>query len=63
MRDQIDGRGTMAAKDEELEIVFWWMGGDSEQRIEDELEDFLTDTRPTGRRRRLPWRPRRTRSA
>jgi hypothetical protein len=39
-----------ASADEELEIVFWWMGGDSEHPIEDELDSYLAH-RPTRRRR------------
>ena len=59
------------AQDEELEIVFWWMGGDSQHAIEDGLDDYLLDAypydtaarRPAARRRRLPWPGRRTATA
>jgi hypothetical protein len=47
--------------DEELEIAFWWFGGDSHHRIEDGLEDFL-DQRGRARRRSRTFpghRPRR----
>ena len=36
--------------DEELEIVFWWMGGDSEHPIEDGLDSYLSTARPARRR-------------
>lgn len=42
------------ADDEELEIVFLWMGGDSDHPIEDGLDDYLTEPRSAARRRRLP---------
>lgn len=53
----------MAAEDEELEIVFWWMGGDSEHPIEDGLDDYLTQPPLAARRRRLPWPGRKARTA
>lgn len=63
----IDG-GTMAAttggeefvrEDEQLEILFGWIGGDSQHGIEAGLDEYL-DHRPlAARRRRLPWPGRR----
>jgi hypothetical protein len=38
-----------ASADEELEIVFWWMGGDSDHPIESELDSYLA-ARPSRRR-------------
>ncbi|HEY2272741.1 MAG TPA: hypothetical protein VGH30_08200 [Jatrophihabitantaceae bacterium] len=46
-------------EDEKLEIVFLWMGGDSLHPIEDGLDDYLDETLPPSRRRRLPWPGRR----
>jgi hypothetical protein len=46
-------------EDEKLEIVFLWMGGDSLHPIEDDLDDYLDETLPRSRRRRLPWPGRR----
>jgi len=42
------------ADDEELEIVFLWMGGDSDHPIEDGLDDYLSEQQPPARRRRPP---------
>jgi hypothetical protein len=44
------GSGTGA--DENLEIVFWWLDGESKTSIEDDLDDYLE--RRTARRRRRP---------
>lgn len=49
-----------AGEDESLEIVFWWLDGDSLESIEDELDVYLEHT--TARRRRLPWPGRRSRT-
>lgn len=47
--------------DENLEIVFWWVGDDPQASIEDELDEFLEDEQPP-RPRRHPWRTRRRRT-
>lgn len=46
---------TRRTEDEQLEIVFWWMGGDSSHPIENGLDDYLEQTKLVRRRRRLPW--------
>jgi hypothetical protein len=50
-------------EDEKLEIVFLWMGGDSQHPIEDGLDDYLDEALPPSRRRRLPWPGRRGQAA
>ncbi|HZZ96875.1 MAG TPA: hypothetical protein VFE19_07670 [Jatrophihabitantaceae bacterium] len=50
-------------EDEQLEIVFLWMGGDSQHPIEDGLDDYLDQEPASDRRRRLPWPGRRVRPA
>jgi hypothetical protein len=60
--DEGDGRGDTVGDDEQLEIVFWWMGRDPDcpdRSIEDDLDEHLTDVAPA-RRRRRPWPGRRT---
>jgi hypothetical protein len=49
-------------EDEKLEIVFLWMGGDSQHPIENGLDDYLEESpnrSRNSRRRRLPWPGRR----
>jgi hypothetical protein len=42
------------SSDENLEIVFWWLGDDPQASIEDDLEQHLHEPAPRSRR----WRHR-----